>query len=699
MKFSKWIEVIFHRLGIKTKKHKFIFIIGVIYVITIFAYFQQYRILANSTSSASNLSNAVRIFQDYPGTPINWNNNYPFILEVTRAEDQRRFLVNYGDQCHTNVKAMIEKYDEYDKEHQHELWKYCVLAIHGGAYIDKDSPWIKQNLDFNTNYAILGTHFDKTIHGSFLYFNQRNSSIALDMIRFLMDTKSNQDPLWIQKKLYQLISSDVPSIKSGFVSGKMNNWVFLNERCSQYQPQDEFTQSHPLFDCPSNTGYCCEIIDPRTLSVIMVTSHITLPTHYMRPLSELNQPYGKNQIIDPFISTISETIFDHPETKSDSQTPNIYEMLNAKNCLPSKSCYSCLKNYGSSCDKCKKQCSCYCDTMCTIEPTEKFYRKQLHLSLPYYKKDASRLIPRIIHQTWFEPITPEKYPNMSRLIQSWKQSGWEYRFYNDQDAQTFLSDHFPPEIKEAYDTLIPGAFKADLFRYCVLLINGGVYADMDIMLESNLDAIVLNDIGFMIPVDIPGKDVEKRMCLWNGLIASAPGHPFLARVLELIVNNIRNRFTRVDIVNLYCPSPELYIPHKWDLLFTTGPCILGTAINHVLRRHLQTGFIPGDLDIHEEGRNTQGPQWVLNSDDMRSSIPGRTVILKKSNIDMGAQRFTFLEKNMIVAATDMPDYDDRKQLKDGHPHYSKAHGQGIYGVENVYHDNYIANENIRISIK
>ena len=46
-----------------------------------------------------------------------------------------------------------------------------------------------------------------------------------------------------------------------------------------------------------------------------------------------------------------------------------------------------------------------------------------------------------------------------------------------------------------------GAFKADLFRYCVLLIRGGVYADMDVLLQTNLDEAIANDIGFMTPVD------------------------------------------------------------------------------------------------------------------------------------------------------------------------------------------------------
>ena len=52
-----------------------------------------------------------------------------------------------------------------------------------------------------------------------------------------------------------------------------------------------------------------------------------------------------------------------------------------------------------------------------------------------------------------------------------------------------------------YSCCIVGAFKADLFRYCVLLIRGGVYADMDVLLQTNLDDAIANDIGFMTPID------------------------------------------------------------------------------------------------------------------------------------------------------------------------------------------------------
>ena len=173
----------------------------------------------------------------------------------------------------------------------------------------------------------------------------------------------------------------------------------------------------------------------------------------------------------------------------------------------------------------------------------------------------------------------------------------------------------------------------------------------------------------------PGIEVGHRSCLWNGLIASAPGHPFLARTIEIVVNNIRNRFTAVDYDDMLCPNPILSVSHTVDTLFTCGPCILGAGINNLLERHMQTEFEIGDVDIW---RGQQTRAAAVRPDDPRLLIPGRTVILEQNKNDMGAHRFTWVDRHLIVAATDMPDYDDRPPSKE---HYSKTHEKaGVYGM-------------------
>eukprot|EP00986_Skeletonema_menzelii_P000742 scaffold208_cov137-Skeletonema_menzelii.AAC.10 len=446
----------------------------------------------------------------------------------------------------------------------------------------------------------------------------------------------------------------------------------------------------------------------------------------------------------PYISTVrlrynhTSSMPTSPATRFPSHSvdsSNFFDILFENDCLPhTKHCLRCLKDVSNeahlknqgglsssatqtkrklggqqmdnACAKCQLECPCYCDVLCKIRPQPKEVVRTYAVKPPSYKKAVDRLVPKIIHQTWFEPVTKEKYPNFSRLIESWKKSGWEYYFYDDESAREFLATHFPPEVGEAYDSIIPGklairarAFKADLFRYCVLLIRGGVYADIDVLIETNLDDVIANDVGFMTPIDEPGVDVGHRSCLWNGFMASAPGHPFLARTIEIVVNNIRNRFTSVDYDDMLCPNPILSVSHTVDTLFTCGPCILGAGINNLLGLHMQNQFEVGDVDIWQSERAQQksGESISIRPDDPRLHIPGRTIILEQNKNDMGAHRFTLAERHIIVAATDMPDYDDRPSSKE---HYSKTHElAGIYGIRKLYTDTRRANEEIRFVVE
>ncbi|KAL7543930.1 hypothetical protein ACHAWF_007486 [Thalassiosira exigua] len=399
--------------------------------------------------------------------------------------------------------------------------------------------------------------------------------------------------------------------------------------------------------------------------------------------------------------------------------PNFFDILFENDCLPyRKECHACLKDVANdredavppssglmldagaagarACSKCGARCPCFCDVLCRVRPPPKPVARVYAVRPPSRRKEPHRHVPKIIHQTWYEPVTREGYPNMSRLIESWKRSGWEYYFYDDESAGEFLGTHFPPEVKEAYDSITPGAFKADLFRYCVLLIRGGVYADMDVLLETNLDDAIADDVGFMAPIDEPGSEVGHRSCLWNGLIASAPGHPFLARTIEIVVNNIRNRFTAVDYDDMLCPNPILSVSHTVDTLFTAGPCILGASINNLLKRHMQEPFEVGDVDVWREGSG-ENATGEARPDDPRRLVPGRTVVLSQDKNDMGAHRFTWTDRHLIVAATDMPDYDDRPPTKE---HYSKTHEKaGVYGLRKLYTDARRANEEIRFVVE
>lgn len=157
---------------------------------------------------------------------------------------------------------------------------------------------------------------------------------------------------------------------------------------------------------------------------------------------------------------------------------------------------------------------------------------------------------------------------------------------------------------------------------------------------------------------------------------------------------------------MLCPNPILSVSHTVDTLFTCGPCILGAGINNIIGRHMQNEFEVGDIDIWQKEREVLNETNLksgsdnsisVRPDDLRLLVPGRTVILEQNKNDMGAHRFTWVDRHLIIAATDMPDYDDRPPSKE---HYSKTHEKaGVYGMRKLYTDSKRANEEIRITVE
>jgi hypothetical protein len=616
-------------------------------------------------------------------------------------DEQRDFLVKYAFLCHSQ--ELLNRYDDLPHRYQEQLFKYCILYMgHGNVWLDDGELLVdgSELLDITSNIGI-ELQQGGMLHSSFLMVQTRKEPILRELMQVLLET-SNQildsSDLLLEKIMFTRVHSvrqkwtiwkltcvDLADTYNPRFSGTVNIerklHITTNSDASLIR-----TSATPLSKtfgatrhCPVQGGFCCQVIDLKGES-IMALQH---PVH------------GKVEVGDSsYIATVTRHSLDYVKGVTPQMTPNFFDILLRNDCLPTqKQCHKCLKKLGS-CDDCVKECPCYCHALCHIRPPPKIIVEEWRVKLPKYKKDPSRLIPRIIHQTWYEPVTKEKYPNMSRLIESFKQSGWEYQFYDDARAVEFLRENFPPQVLDAYESIMPGAFKADLFRYCVLLIVGGVYADMDVLLESHLDELLTGDVGFMVPIDEPGSKIGHRSCLWNGLLAVAPGHPFLAKTIELVVNNVRNRFTSVDIDDMLCPNPQLSVSHSVDTLFVCGPCILGAGMNMVLGRHMQTEWKIGDVDIWS---TEDGVEIPVPPDDPRLQIPGRTIILNQNKEDMGAHRFTWLERNLMVAATDMPDYDDRPVEKE---HYSKTHEKvGVFGLKKLYKDSKKANEAIRIVIE
>ena len=283
----------------------------------------------------------------------------------------------------------------------------------------------------------------------------------------------------------------------------------------------------------------------------------------------------------------------------DSRIPKIPidSQLRQQRIQPSWYCMRCLMmpTYGRM-SKCTRYCSpAYSDLVC--RPSDDKVSKEVDVSVTGGSTFDLVQIPKIIHQTWFEEINVDRYPQLARLQNSWKNTGWEYRLYTDETAKSYIIENFPGIFAEAFDTLLPGAYKADFFRYLVLMKEGGVYADVDVLLETNLDHFIRPGLTFLVPRDVVAEYAEEAFCLWNGLIGAVPGHPIIVRAVERLVNLILERADIQDMERQICrkdKDTEVWKIHGHPVLFLSGPCGLGIAMNEVLGRSslrsIQTGW-------------------------------------------------------------------------------------------------------------
>tara|TARA_B100001093_G_scaffold102246_1_gene94443 strand:+ start:644 stop:1339 length:696 start_codon:yes stop_codon:yes gene_type:complete len=143
---------------------------------------------------------------------------------------------------------------------------------------------------------------------------------------------------------------------------------------------------------------------------------------------------------------------------------------------------------------------------------------------------------------------------------------FKYIFFDDEDCREFIGTHFAQEVVNAFDTLKPGAFKADLFRYCYLYINGGVYLDLDCSPIIPLSEIIGHEVDFISVSErrnIPG--------VYQAFIACIPNCEFLFDAIQMIVKNCKNKY-----------YPKLDTKDIWiGILSITGPVLLCNAMSGI----------------------------------------------------------------------------------------------------------------------
>jgi hypothetical protein len=144
-----------------------------------------------------------------------------------------------------------------------------------------------------------------------------------------------------------------------------------------------------------------------------------------------------------------------------------------------------------------------------------------------------RRIPLHLFQTWQTQQLP---PHMARCVRELISSNpeFKYQFYDDERCRSFIQSHFPEDVLRAYDTFIPGAYKADLWRYCILYIYGGIYLDIKYHCVPPFKLIELTTREHYVR--------DREFCgidgIYQGFLSCYPRNPILYRCIRKIVEYV-----------------------------------------------------------------------------------------------------------------------------------------------------------------
>lgn len=129
----------------------------------------------------------------------------------------------------------------------------------------------------------------------------------------------------------------------------------------------------------------------------------------------------------------------------------------------------------------------------------------------------------------------------------------DHHTYEDEELRAFIETRFGREVANAWDSLVPLAYRADLGRYCLMHALGGLYADLSVM--------------FLCPI-FEEPDDRNRIIVFRddysaapwitsiGVLAAPPG----AKVFEACIDKICDNVKRHNYgVNSLCPTgPNLF---------------------------------------------------------------------------------------------------------------------------------------------
>ena len=169
-------------------------------------------------------------------------------------------------------------------------------------------------------------------------------------------------------------------------------------------------------------------------------------------------------------------------------------------------------------------------------------------------------IPNNVFQTWMRRRF-RKEMHATWLANVTQNPQFHFHLFDDVACRAFLVAEMDARIVATYDRLLPGAYKADLWRLCILYKRGGIYMDIKYRalrpLVELFAEVTQGDTTLVREQWHPVKDVT---AIYQAILIARPGDPLLLRGIERIVENVETRY------------------YGDNVLDPTGPVMLGRCL-------------------------------------------------------------------------------------------------------------------------
>jgi mannosyltransferase OCH1-like enzyme len=146
-------------------------------------------------------------------------------------------------------------------------------------------------------------------------------------------------------------------------------------------------------------------------------------------------------------------------------------------------------------------------------------------------------IPLHIYQVWHSSELPN---SVKECIDNIKSTNPEFthHLYNMDDCRQFIVDNFSTETVDAFDSLVPHAYKIDLFRYCMMYQCGGIYLDSKLYCVNDFKFIYLTDSEYFCE-DIKGMNPPG---IYNAILVCKPYNNIMLKAINKILYNVKNKY-------------------------------------------------------------------------------------------------------------------------------------------------------------